>query len=265
MRLDGCFLSGTYPGWILTAVGVDPNNGIYPLAYAIVESKNKDLWKWFLDCIGDDLDLFRNSNFTFISDRRNGVIPAIAKTFSSAEHRKDCDVLLNNMCEVLNKQLVDVKEKPIITCLEFTRDYLMKRIVNVHKVISKSDGPLTPNVAKLFKTIMKDARQIKEWLEENKFSRAGKSISCIKCKGIRHNQRRCTNDPYASDPKVTQTQQSSQASTATQASQTAPTTSAQTAHTAPSTTMNRPFHHAQLHASPTKVTKATTARRTSTG
>ncbi|GJS97320.1 WD repeat-containing protein LWD1 [Tanacetum coccineum] len=129
---------------------------------------------------------------------------------------KGCDVLLNNTCDVLNKQLVDVKDKHVITCLEFTKEYLMKRIVNVQKVISKSDGSLTPNAVKLFKTIVKDARQIK----------------------------------------------SSQASTATQASQTAPTTSAQTAHTAPSTTMNRPFHHAQLHASPTKVTKATTARRT---
>ncbi|GKE14429.1 mutator type transposase, partial [Tanacetum coccineum] len=266
LGLDGCFLS--------------------------VDSENKDSWEWFLDCIGDDLDLFRNSNFTFRSDRQKGVIPAIADIFYSAAHRfclkhiydnmklswegqmyrrcyedmqqpllKGCDVLLNNMCEVLNKQLVDAKDKPIITCLEFTREYLMKRIVNVQKVISKSDGPLTPNAAKLFKTIVKDAGQIKEWLEENKFSRAGKSISCIKCKGIGHNQRRCTNDPYASDPQVTQTQQSSQAPTATQALQTAPTTSAQTTHTAPSTTMNRPFHHAQLHASPTKVIKATVVRR----
>ncbi|GJR27340.1 mutator type transposase [Tanacetum coccineum] len=40
--LDGCFLSGPYPGQILTAVGVDPNNGIYPLAYAVVESESKD-------------------------------------------------------------------------------------------------------------------------------------------------------------------------------------------------------------------------------
>nr|GFA13803.1 transposase, mutator type [Tanacetum cinerariifolium] len=81
LRLDGCFLSRSYPGWILTAVGVDPNNGIYPLAYAIVESKNKDSWKWFLECVGDDLKLFRNSNFTFISDRQKGIIPAIAESF----------------------------------------------------------------------------------------------------------------------------------------------------------------------------------------
>ncbi|GJR12654.1 hypothetical protein Tco_0795306 [Tanacetum coccineum] len=42
LGLDGCFLSGPYPDQILTAVGVDPNNGIYPLAFALVESENKD-------------------------------------------------------------------------------------------------------------------------------------------------------------------------------------------------------------------------------
>ncbi|GJR63736.1 putative reverse transcriptase domain-containing protein [Tanacetum coccineum] len=50
--------------------------------------------------------------------------------------RAHFDVLLNNMCEVLNRQLVDGRDKPIVTCLEFIREYLMKRIVNVHKVIS---------------------------------------------------------------------------------------------------------------------------------
>nr|GEW13097.1 retrovirus-related Pol polyprotein from transposon TNT 1-94 [Tanacetum cinerariifolium] len=48
---------------ILTAVGIDLNNGIYPLAYVLVEGETKDSWKWFLDSLGDDLKLFRNSNF----------------------------------------------------------------------------------------------------------------------------------------------------------------------------------------------------------
>ncbi|GJS19982.1 hypothetical protein Tco_0448614 [Tanacetum coccineum] len=193
LGLDGCFLSGTYLGWILTAV------------------------EWFLDCIGDDLDLFRNSNFTFRSDRQKGVIPAIADIFYSAAHR-----------------------------------FCLKHIYDNMKLSWEGQ---------MYRRCYEDMQQPLLCIEENKFSRAGKSISCIKCKGIGHNQRRCTNDPYASDPQVTQTQQSSQAPTATQALQTAPTTSAQTTHTAPSTTMNRPFHHAQLHASPTKVIKATVVRR----
>nr|GFA99382.1 hypothetical protein [Tanacetum cinerariifolium]GFA99386.1 hypothetical protein [Tanacetum cinerariifolium] len=52
LGLDGCFMSGPFPMQILTAVCVDLNYGIYPLAYAIVESKNKQAWLWFLDCLG---------------------------------------------------------------------------------------------------------------------------------------------------------------------------------------------------------------------
>ncbi|GKE28317.1 mutator type transposase [Tanacetum coccineum] len=80
LGLDGCFLSGPYPGQILTAVGVDPNNGIYPLAYAVVESETKESWLWFLDCLGDDMELFKNSNFTFILDRKKGKLSRAKKT-----------------------------------------------------------------------------------------------------------------------------------------------------------------------------------------
>nr|GEV92997.1 transposase, MuDR [Tanacetum cinerariifolium] len=72
---------------ILTAIGMDPLYGTYPLAYAIVESENKQAWPWFFNCLGDDLELFRNSNFTFVTDRQKGLIPALVETFPAAEHR----------------------------------------------------------------------------------------------------------------------------------------------------------------------------------
>ncbi|GJU03619.1 mutator type transposase, partial [Tanacetum coccineum] len=55
LGLDGCFMSGPWPGQILTAVGVDANNGIYPVAYAIVEAESKASWCWFLNLLGEDL------------------------------------------------------------------------------------------------------------------------------------------------------------------------------------------------------------------
>nr|GEW00089.1 ent-kaurene oxidase, chloroplastic-like [Tanacetum cinerariifolium] len=64
-----------------------------------------------------------------------------------------CDVPLNNLCEVFIRQLVDGRDVPIITCLEFVREYLMKKIVNVKNVISKSKGPLTPAATVLFDAI----------------------------------------------------------------------------------------------------------------
>ncbi|GKB79144.1 mutator type transposase [Tanacetum coccineum] len=145
-------------------VGVDANNGIYPVAYGIVESENQYSWTWFLKCLGDDFDLYSNSNFTFITDRQKGLLPALEKLFPHAEHmyccasstttvlfeknmqelkyfnkkayewlkkipakhwsrayfsgRAHCDLLINNICEVFNRQLLDARDSPIITALE---------------------------------------------------------------------------------------------------------------------------------------------------
>ncbi|XP_071692031.1 uncharacterized protein [Rutidosis leptorrhynchoides] len=73
--------------------------------------------------------------------------------------RAKTDILLNNMCEVLNRWLVDGRDKPIITALEFIREYLMKRIVNVRNTISKCSGPLTPGATKVFEGIKKEAEK----------------------------------------------------------------------------------------------------------
>ncbi|XP_071699627.1 uncharacterized protein [Rutidosis leptorrhynchoides] len=205
------------------------DNGIYPVAYALVEKEKYDSWLWFLDCLGKDLGLDTRSNFTFISDRQKGLLQAVDRLYPCAEHRycvkhlhgnmkskwsgnayknhlwkcatsttvpefeknmlalkgfsEPCwiwlnkiapkhwskshftgrahsDVLLSNMCEVLNRWLVDARDKPIITCLEFVREYLMKRIVNVINRMSKCQGPLTPAATKIFEGNQKDAHKL---------------------------------------------------------------------------------------------------------
>ncbi|KAJ0500976.1 putative MULE transposase domain-containing protein [Helianthus annuus] len=84
---------------MLTAVGLDPNNGIYRLAYDIVdvETKTKDCWTWFLQCIQDDLELPSNANFIIIFDRQKGIMPAIIQAFLAAEHRYCLRYIHQNM------------------------------------------------------------------------------------------------------------------------------------------------------------------------
>ena len=67
--VDGCFLKGPYKGVLLTAMGLDANNGYFPLAYGVVEKENKDNWGYFFKALRvclQDTDL---SKYTFISDR----------------------------------------------------------------------------------------------------------------------------------------------------------------------------------------------------
>ena len=44
INLNGCFLKGYYDGKLLVTAGIDANDCIYPLAFAIVESENYDSW-----------------------------------------------------------------------------------------------------------------------------------------------------------------------------------------------------------------------------
>ncbi|XP_076892939.1 uncharacterized protein LOC143544826 [Bidens hawaiensis] len=57
------------------------------LLHAVVEAETMNSWEWFLECLGDDLDLNNRSKFTFMSDRQKGLIQAVDKLFPSEEHR----------------------------------------------------------------------------------------------------------------------------------------------------------------------------------
>ncbi|GJT30233.1 putative reverse transcriptase domain-containing protein [Tanacetum coccineum] len=169
--LDGAFMKGPFPSQVLVAVGLDSNNGIYPLAYALVEAESKSSWCWFLQCLGDDIDSHPNLNFTFISDRQKGIISAIKTVYPS---RAKSDLLLNNICEVFNGKIVGGKDKPVIKLLKYIREYCMNRIVNVQGVIDKCTGPLTPTAIRIMKFIKKEAHFMKvQWNGANKYQVSG--------------------------------------------------------------------------------------------
>jgi hypothetical protein len=69
--LDGCFLKTPYGGMLLAAIGMDPNDQILPIAYAVVEGENKDSWTWFLELLIADLGGTRLcKTYTIISDQQ---------------------------------------------------------------------------------------------------------------------------------------------------------------------------------------------------
>ena len=65
------------------------------------------------------------------------------------------------MCEVLNGKRVLRRDKPIITLLEYIREYCMQRIVNVQKAIEKCPGPLTPTATVIMSKIKNVASNYK--------------------------------------------------------------------------------------------------------
>lgn len=57
-------------GQLLSAVGRDRNNQMFPVAYAVVETENSDSWRWFTGLLRDDLELGDGTGFTIISNQR---------------------------------------------------------------------------------------------------------------------------------------------------------------------------------------------------
>ncbi|KAH7836948.1 hypothetical protein Vadar_007766 [Vaccinium darrowii] len=82
-----CHLKGPHGGIMLTAIGLDANNCIYPFAYATVEKEKKTTWLWFLELLRDDLDVQNSHSYIFMTDKQKGLVDAVGELFPNAGHR----------------------------------------------------------------------------------------------------------------------------------------------------------------------------------
>ena len=68
--LDGCHIKTRYRGQLLAAVGVDPNNCIFPIVIVVVEVEDTPNWVWFLDTLKRDLGIINTEPWTIMSDKK---------------------------------------------------------------------------------------------------------------------------------------------------------------------------------------------------
>ncbi|KAK8940462.1 hypothetical protein KSP39_PZI010501 [Platanthera zijinensis] len=85
--LDGTHLKTSTRGVLLCAVGIDGNNGMYPIAYAMVLRENRKTWQWFITLLMQDLNIVNQYAWTIISDKQKGLIRAVEELLPNAEHR----------------------------------------------------------------------------------------------------------------------------------------------------------------------------------
>ncbi|KAL0325119.1 UNVERIFIED_CONTAM: hypothetical protein Sradi_5081200 [Sesamum radiatum] len=219
--VDGCHLKGPHGGVLLTAVSIDPNNNLYPLAYAIVSGETREAWERFLGLLKSDLNMVREDAYTFISDKQKGLIPAFESVFPGSDKRycvrhlhgnmktagfkglaykfalwnvarattksefkvrmeemiklnervvdwlsdkppvhwsmaffdtfPKCDILLNNVCESFNSCILEAREKPFLTMLEWIREFIMLRLTENRDRAEKkwSDKKICPKIRKI--------------------------------------------------------------------------------------------------------------------
>ncbi|KAG9446692.1 hypothetical protein H6P81_012820 [Aristolochia fimbriata] len=89
ISVDGTHLYGKYKGCLLIATSFDGDNWLFPLAFALVETKNIDTWTWFISCLAHQVVRGR-SPMCIISDRHNGIIRAVRDVFPRPHRHRFC-------------------------------------------------------------------------------------------------------------------------------------------------------------------------------
>ncbi|XP_077212634.1 uncharacterized protein LOC143847589 isoform X2 [Tasmannia lanceolata] len=84
--MDGTHLKGKYPGILLIACGIDGNNGLFPLAFAIVETEMYESWSWFLNLFRTQFMSARSNAITICSDPQKGLLKAVPEVFPNSHH-----------------------------------------------------------------------------------------------------------------------------------------------------------------------------------
>ncbi|GJR33305.1 hypothetical protein Tco_1109537 [Tanacetum coccineum] len=122
------------------------------------------------DCSGrlDSTMEFTPLAYAWLKQRKSSCAGYLAKS----------GLLLTNICEVFNGKIVGGRDKPVITLLEYIREYCMKRIMNVQDAIDKCTGLLTPTATRIIESIKKEAHLMKvQWNRANKYQVSG-SLAC---------------------------------------------------------------------------------------
>jgi hypothetical protein len=66
-----CFIKTKWGGQLHVAIGRDGNDDIYPIAYRVCETENRDTWTWFLVQQLEDIGYPRKHMWSFMSNRQN--------------------------------------------------------------------------------------------------------------------------------------------------------------------------------------------------
>uniref|UniRef100_A0A1J3CWK3 SWIM-type domain-containing protein n=2 Tax=Noccaea caerulescens TaxID=107243 RepID=A0A1J3CWK3_NOCCA len=98
--LDSAVLNSKYQGVMLVATAPDAEDGVFPVAFAVVDSETEENWIWFLENL--KLALADPRRITFVADFQNGLKNALPLVFGDEHYHAYC---LRHLAEKLNMDL----------------------------------------------------------------------------------------------------------------------------------------------------------------
>jgi hypothetical protein len=86
--LDSTAVNSKYQGFLLAATAADGDDGVFPVAFAIVDELNDDNWRWFLSQLKSALSTTRR--ITFVSDFQRGIKESLTELYGDSCHHAFC-------------------------------------------------------------------------------------------------------------------------------------------------------------------------------
>lgn len=87
VKVDGCHLRGCVERIVLTTMGQDANDCIYPVIYAIVQKEKTKRWRWFMRYLQVDFEIDNGRRWTLMTDMQKGLENVCKELFPDGEHR----------------------------------------------------------------------------------------------------------------------------------------------------------------------------------
>lgn len=97
--LDITPLNSKYQGMLLSATAADGDDGIFPVAFAVVDAETEENWHWFLLELKSAVST--SQQITFVADFQSGLKQSLAEVFDNCYH----SYCLRHLAEKLNRDL----------------------------------------------------------------------------------------------------------------------------------------------------------------
>ncbi|KAI4338596.1 hypothetical protein MLD38_023634 [Melastoma candidum] len=113
--LDSCCLNSKYQGVLLAATSADGDDGVFPVAFAVVDVESEENWRWFLEELKSAVST--SQQITFIADFQNGLKKSVAEVFDNCYHSYCLRHLASNLIKELRGQFSHEARKFLINDL----------------------------------------------------------------------------------------------------------------------------------------------------
>ncbi|KAF2618304.1 hypothetical protein F2Q68_00039688 [Brassica cretica] len=97
--LDAIPFKSRYHEILLTASALDGDDGVLPVALALVDVETDETWRWFLEQVKVAVPSLRP--LTFVSDREKGLVSSVLEIFENAHHGYSIHYLMEDFMRSL--------------------------------------------------------------------------------------------------------------------------------------------------------------------